>query len=240
MYLGGSAIAVSVIIPAAGYGKRMGSEINKQFLLLGGIPVVGRTVRIFAEMPEVAEIVLVVRSDELAFALETVVQAYGRGKTRAVAGGRTRQESVYHGLAALSAESEVVLIHDGARPLIEPGLVRQVIAAAEENGAAIAAVPVKDTIKVVENGWVSETLLRDKLWAVQTPQAFKREIILAAHQGAIGLEATDDAALVERLGYAVRVVPGSYKNIKITTPEDLLLAEAFLKEDNRDAGRNRI
>ncbi len=210
----------------------MGSTINKQFMLLGGVPVVSRTVRVFAGMPEIVEIVLVVRSDELALASETVVQAYGGGITRAVAGGRTRQESVQKGLDAISTESELVLIHDGARPLIEAELVREVIAAAQQYGAAIAAVPVKDTVKMVEDGIVSETLPREKLWSIQTPQAFKREIICEAHRLGVGLGATDDAGLVENLGYEVRVVPGSYKNIKITTPEDLLLAEAFLKEDN--------
>lgn len=221
---------IAAIIPAAGTGSRMGSKVNKQFLNLGGMPVVARTLAVFKELPEVSEIILVFHPAELEFARREIVQVYGDRRTKAVAGGETRQESVQRGLAALHPDCDLVVIHDGARPLVGAEVIRAVLQAATADGAAIAAVPVKDTIKIVGNGVVTSTPPRDRLWAAQTPQAFRRELIERAHALAGG-EATDDAALVEKLGHPVTVVRGSYKNIKITTPEDLVLAQAFLGEE---------
>ncbi|MFZ5925299.1 MAG: 2-C-methyl-D-erythritol 2,4-cyclodiphosphate synthase, partial [Bacillota bacterium] len=153
------------------------------------------------------------------------------------AGGERRQDSVLRGLASLDAACDIVVIHDGARPLIRPNTVSRVVEAAREFGAAIAAVPVKDTIKVVRGCDVVGTMDRETLWAAATPQAFQREIIESGYERAVrdGLAATDDAMLVEGTGVAVKVVPGEYDNIKITTPEDLVIAEALLAA--RDGSR---
>lgn len=220
---------VSAIIPAAGYGRRMGAEVNKQYLELGGLPIVGRTLQTFSALPEIDEIILVVRADEMELAFTQIVQAFGAGKTKVIPGGATRQESVARGVKAVDPECQLVVVHDGARPLVDPNLIRETIAVARVHGAAIAAVPVKDTIKVVRDSVVVDTPSRATLWSVQTPQAFQHDLLKRAHQHGPTRGATDDASLVEGLGYPVTVVMGSYRNLKITTPEDLILAEILLK-----------
>jgi 2-C-methyl-D-erythritol 4-phosphate cytidylyltransferase len=222
------------LIPAAGMGKRMGAAINKQYLQLGGMPIVARTISIFELAPCIAGIYLVIPSEEIPYCREHVVAAYGFRKVREIVpGGRERQNSVMNGLNAMGGElsrDDVVLIHDGVRPFITAGLLQQAIAAACSGDGALVAVPAKDTIKRVSNGVVTATLERDLLWQAQTPQAFRFGIIQSAHQAAErdGFLGTDDTSLVERQGGVIRVVPGDYRNIKITTPEDLILAEAFL------------
>jgi 2-C-methyl-D-erythritol 4-phosphate cytidylyltransferase len=223
------------LIPAAGMGKRMGASINKQYLHLAGMPIVARTISVFEDAPFIDGIFLVIPADEIPYCREHVVEAHGFRKVlEIVPGGRERQNSVMNGLRAIqqrqAGEHDVVLIHDGVRPLISQELLRESIEVASGCAGALVAVPAKDTIKTVRDGLVIATPDRDTLWQAQTPQVFRFGIIFAAHQAAEqdGFMGTDDASLVERLGGAVRIVRGDYRNIKITTPEDIVLAEAFL------------
>lgn len=229
------------LIPAAGMGKRMGASINKQYLQLDGLPIVARTIAIFEQSPLIEAIYLVIPADEIPYCREHVVEACGFRKIRSIIpGGRERQNSVMNGLNAMRpdvADDDIVLIHDGVRPLITPGLLAESISCARCNDGALVAVQAKDTIKTVCDGIVINTPPRESLWQAQTPQTFRFGIIYDAHCSADqdGYVGTDDASLVERRGGRVRVVNGDYRNIKITTPEDLVLAEAFLagrrKED---------
>jgi 2-C-methyl-D-erythritol 4-phosphate cytidylyltransferase len=222
------------LIPAAGMGKRMGASINKQYLLLDGLPIVARTISVFEESPLIEAIYLVIPSDEIPYCREHVVAACGfRKVVEIVPGGRERQNSVMNGLNAMHRNvsgDDVVLIHDGVRPLITPQLLHESIEIARVNDGALVAVPAKDTIKTVCDGIIIDTLPREMLWQAQTPQSFRFATIYSAHREAEqkGFMGTDDASLVERRGGVVRIVQGDYKNIKITTPEDLILAEAFL------------
>jgi 2-C-methyl-D-erythritol 4-phosphate cytidylyltransferase len=223
------------LIPAAGMGKRMGASINKQYLQLAGMPIVARTISVFEDAPFIEGIFLVIPADEIPYCREHVVEAHGFRKVlEIVPGGRERQNSVMNGLRAIqrrqAGEDDVVLIHDGVRPLISRELLRESIEVARGFDGALVAVPAKDTIKTVRDGLVIATPDRDTLWQAQTPQAFRFGVIFAAHQAAEqdGFMGTDDASLVERRGGAVRIVRGDYRNIKITTPEDIVLAEAFL------------
>lgn len=222
------------VIPAAGMGKRMGAAINKQYLLLDGRPILAHTLTVFEQCDQIAGIVLVTPQDEIPFCQTEVVNRYGLAKVLAIVpGGAERQHSVMNGLQALQGlaqDSDVVLIHDGVRPFITPALVEQSIQIAAGGSGALVAVPTKDTIKVVHNGLVTETPDRSTLWQAQTPQSFRFGQIMAAHRHAsqAGFLGTDDCSLVERDGGSIRIVYGSYRNIKITTPEDLVLAEAFL------------
>lgn len=222
------------LIPAAGMGKRMGASINKQYLQLGDVPIVARTISIFEQAPFIDGIFLVIPEEEIPYCREHVVEACGFRKVlEIIPGGKERQNSVMNGLNALqrlAQKDDVVLIHDGVRPFITQSLLQESIAVALSNDGALVAVPVKDTIKTVRDGIVVDTPSRAALWQAQTPQAFRFNIIHTAHLSAEreGFVGTDDASLVERQGGAVRVVRGDYRNIKITTPEDLVLAEAFL------------
>ncbi|KAB0671171.1 2-C-methyl-D-erythritol 4-phosphate cytidylyltransferase [Oryzomonas sagensis] len=222
------------VIPAAGMGKRMGASINKQYLQLAGMPIVARTISVFENAPCIDGILLVTPTGEIPYCREHVVDAYGfRKVVDIVPGGKERQNSVMNGLRALQGrmgEDDVVVIHDGVRPLISPELLREAIAVARACDGALVAVPAKDTIKTVRDGFVIATPDRETLWQAQTPQAFRFGVIYAAHLAAEqeGFTGTDDASLIERRGGAVRIVRGDYRNIKITTPEDIVLAEAFL------------
>lgn len=222
------------LIPAAGMGKRMGASINKQYLHLDGLPIVARTISVFEDSPLIDAIYLVIPADEIPYCREHVIAACGfRKVVEIVAGGRERQNSVMNGLNAMRQrvdDDDVVLIHDGVRPLITPQLLRESIEVARSNDGALVAVPAKDTIKTVRDGIIIDTPPREMLWLAQTPQSFRFAVIHAAHRAAEqeGFMGTDDASLVERRGGMVRVVRGDYRNIKITTPEDLVLAEAFL------------
>ncbi|HPX60638.1 MAG TPA: 2-C-methyl-D-erythritol 4-phosphate cytidylyltransferase [Deltaproteobacteria bacterium] len=223
------------VIPAAGMGKRMGASINKQYLTLGGLPILARTLAVFNSSPLVSGICLVIPEDEIAYCREHIVTHGNFSKIMdIVSGGKERQNSVMNGLKRLqtvASDGDVVLIHDGVRPFVTEEMIRQSIQTALEGVGALVAVPVKDTIKSVSSGVVTGTPPRETLWQAQTPQSFLFGQILKAHQQAEqdGFTGTDDAALIERCGGQVRVVAGSYRNIKITTPEDLVLAEAFLK-----------
>lgn len=225
---------ISVIIPAAGQGKRFGAGTNKAFVLLAGKTILERTVTVFSDLPEIGEIIIVVAPDEVD-EIKGQVKFYPRQDIiKVVAGGAERQYSVENALAAVSDNAEVLLIHDGARPLISRRVIRQIIQAVRDNSAAIVAVPVKDTIKVVDSGgFVTSTPTRSELWAVQTPQGFKRNLLIKAYKKAReeNFLGTDDSSLVERLGIPVKIVPGEYENIKITTPEDLPIAKMILTEN---------
>ena len=217
------------VIVAAGSASRMGG-IDKVMATLGGEPMILRTVRTFQECDAVSEIVIVTREDlirpitELCKGFEKV--------TAVVAGGKSRQESVSLGLSALSKEIKLAAIHDGARPLITWQLIDCCIRAANTYGAAAPAIPVKDTIKTVEGGIVLNTPDRSKLRAVQTPQVFDIDLLkgalLKAYQD--GAEVTDDCSAVERLGMKIKIVEGDEKNLKVTTPMDLKIAEMLLEE----------
>lgn len=227
---------VIALIPAAGMGKRMGAGINKQYLLLHDKPIVAHTIAVFEQALFIDDIYVIVPEAEIPYCREHVMDRYGFAKVRAiVAGGSERQHSVLNGLRAVTdlEDDDVVLIHDGVRPFIPELVLERAVAAALEHDGALVAVPSKDTVKVVTDGIIRDTPAREQLWLAQTPQAFRYGIIRAAHEiaEAEGFLGTDDAMLVERLGKEVHIVLGDYRNIKITTPEDLILAEAFLKTD---------
>jgi 2-C-methyl-D-erythritol 4-phosphate cytidylyltransferase len=229
---------VIALIPAAGMGKRMGAGINKQYLLLHDKPIVAHTIAVFEQALFIDDIYVIVPEAEIPYCREHVIDRYGFAKVRAiVAGGSERQHSVLNGLRAVTdpQDDDVVLIHDGVRPFIPELVLERAVAAALEHDGALVAVPSKDTVKVVTDGIIRDTPAREQLWLAQTPQAFRYGIIRAAHEiaEAEGFLGTDDAMLVERLGKEVHIVLGDYRNIKITTPEDLILAEAFLKTDER-------
>jgi 2-C-methyl-D-erythritol 4-phosphate cytidylyltransferase len=215
-----------VVIVGAGSSTRMGG-IDKVFAPLAGLPLLAHSLLAATRCQEVQCIVLVVAGDRLA-EVRTRLPAAALGKLVAVvAGGARRQDSVVAGLAALP-ETGYVAIHDAARPLVTPALFSAGFAAARETGAAIAAVPVVDTLKrAALDGTIVETVPRERLWAVQTPQVFRSDLLIAAHRAAAG-EVTDDAMLVEALGHPVRVFAGSSANLKVTTPDDLVVAEALI------------
>ncbi|KPK48473.1 MAG: 2-C-methyl-D-erythritol 4-phosphate cytidylyltransferase [Dehalococcoidia bacterium SM23_28_2] len=220
--------SVGAIIAAAGRSQRMGGG-DKLFAVVGGGPLLAHTLSAFDLCPSVERVVLVLSLENIERGRELVAEA-GFGKVAAVCqGGERRQDSVCNGLEAL-ASCQWVVVHDGARPLVTAELIERGLEAAKETGAAIAALPIGDTVKEVEPaGIIGHTLSRGRLWAAQTPQVFRYDILREAHQRAQG-EATDDAALVEKLGYQVRVFEGSPWNIKVTTAADLVLVEALLAQ----------
>lgn len=224
---------VIVLVPAAGTGSRMGAVVNKQYLTLADRPVLARTLNLFDAHPAVDRIHVISPAAEIDYCQREVVERYAITKVASiVAGGAERQDSVRNGLLACGAATDdIVLIHDGARPFFPAELIPAVVAAAVEVGACVVGVPVKDTVKEVAGARVVGTPDRRRLWLAQTPQAFRFDLIRDAHLQALreGFRGTDDAALVERIGRPVAMLEGSYRNIKITTPEDLLLAEAFLQ-----------
>jgi 2-C-methyl-D-erythritol 4-phosphate cytidylyltransferase len=221
---------VTALIPCAGQGKRMGGRVSKQFLRINDRPLLAYTLAPFQKHPLIDDIILVTREEDIPFCWEEIVQKEGFSKvSQVVAGGQERQDSVYQGLLALDKETDWVVIHDGARPMISWKTINAVLEAAVEKGAAIVGVPAKDTIKLVNPDLtVQDTPPRELLWHIQTPQVFRKTLVLKAYQEAIahGWQGTDDASLVEKLGVPVYVVQGEYTNIKITTPEDF----AFLFE----------
>jgi 2-C-methyl-D-erythritol 4-phosphate cytidylyltransferase len=222
---------IGVVIVAAGSGKRMGGQVKKQFIELVGKPVLLHTVEIFAAKDTWSEVV-VVTSEEDVDHVKGLLKHFP--EVQVTAGGAERQDSVYCGLIKLRA-SEFVLIHDGARPFVTHAALRDLVSAMKQMDAAILAVPVKDTIKQVDDkGVVVTTPPRKSLWAVQTPQAFRLSAILHAHEQARaeGYVGTDDSSLLERLGQAVTIVAGDYTNIKLTTPEDLVMGETIIRRAN--------
>jgi 2-C-methyl-D-erythritol 4-phosphate cytidylyltransferase len=241
---------VAAIIVAAGTGSRMGTHsVPKQFLKIGGVPILAHTLKKFEDFSRIDQILLVTRRDDQG-ACENLIKEIGAQKIVAlVEGGKERQDSVFNGLLHLNQETEIVLIHDAVRMFVSEPILAESIRSARKYGASVTAVPVKDTIKKVtthpaesqehdefacDDGlFVLETLNRQELWQIQTPQTFQYDLIFAIHQKAreIGFYGTDDAMLVEHFGHPVKIVSGSYRNIKITTPDDLLIAEAFVRDE---------
>lgn len=226
-------VKLGVVIPAAGQGKRMGASINKQFIPLLGQPILAHTLSLFEASEYITEIVIVGAQEDLE-AIQELVHEWGFRKVVSITlGGKERQESVSAGVKALSTAIQRVAVHDGARPLLTLETLNRFFTEAEKSSAAIMAIPVKDTIKRVDTqGKVLETPPRESLRAVQTPQVFDRALLEKAHRkaAAAGFLATDDAGLVEWLGYPVQVFDGSPENIKITTPEDIDFAESILSK----------
>jgi 2-C-methyl-D-erythritol 4-phosphate cytidylyltransferase len=229
---------VFAILPAAGLGTRMAHKAAaKQFLTLGGMPIVIRSAQAFLALPEVAAVTLAVRAPEVARMRELIAEHLPNAGARlhVVEGGETRQESVSRALASLSAadDNDIVLVHDAVRPLIEADCILQVIAAAERHGAAILGTPALDTIKVVERtadgALITSTIPRERVVLAQTPQGFRAGLLRRAfaEAEADGFVGTDEASLAERAGIPVVVVPGSSRNFKITQPGDLELAEFY-------------
>lgn len=229
---------VSVLIAAAGQGKRMKSDTNKQYLNLGSKPVLAHTLKHFVENDLVDEIIIIVREDELEECEKEVVEKYYLHENiKIVSGGSERQYSIYNGLQALDNNCHIVIIHDGARPFITKQIIDSSIDEVVGTNAVGVGVPVKDTIKIVnDNSLIIDTPDRSKLWSIQTPQTFMKEILFKAHKKAKEEDylGTDDCVLVERIGHPVKMIMGSYENIKITTPEDLIIGEAILINRSRN------
>lgn len=225
---------VTAIVLAAGQGKRMNSNIQKQFMLIDERPVLYYPLKAF-EDSSVDEIIVVTGAAEIEYCKTEIVDKYGFSKVKAVvAGGKERYDSVYNGLRA--SECDYVLIHDGARPLVTVDIIERTITAVKEYDACTVGMPVKDTIKISDdNDMVVSTPPRKNVWQIQTPQAFKYELIIAAHEKlrsgqSENINVTDDSMLVEELmNHSVKLVEGSYSNMKVTTPEDILIAEILLK-----------
>lgn len=224
--------AVCAVIVAAGSSQRMGGQ-NKLLLPLAGAPVLAHTLRAFEKCAAVRDIVLVCREQDILPYTE-LARSYGVGKLRTVTrGGDSRTASVLAGLRAAPADAALVAVHDGARPLVSEAVITEAVCAAAEHGAAAPVVPVKDSIKRIADRTIAADVPRDTLAAVQTPQVFRRELLLRALEDATrsGRSFTDDCAAVEAMGQAVQATHGSYENIKITTPEDILVAQALLQKE---------
>lgn len=226
-------IMVSVIVVAAGKGSRMKSSVNKQFLKLKGKAVLQHTIEIFLEVEEIDEMVVVLSKEDVA--LFQSLDFLGKEKVKIALGGQERYFSVRNGLEQVSEDSDVILVHDGARPFVTKEEIKSVISCARQDGACILATKVKDTIKEVECGVVVNTPKRDRLYAVQTPQGFRGDILREVYAMDFCTFGdwipTDDASLVERQGYPIKITEGSPNNIKITTPIDLLLGELILEQE---------
>lgn len=218
-----------VVLPAAGSGKRMGAGQNKLFLTLVDKPILVHTLLVFEQDENCTGIWLAVKDEERDF-IESLLASYQITKVKGLpTGGAERQHSVYSCIKEMQAV-EVVLVHDAARPFITTPTIAQLAVIAYEKGAAIAGVRAKDTMKVVENGLIKETVDRDSLWMIQTPQAFRFDLLAQAEDVAekVGFLGTDEAMLVERLGHDIHIVESSYENVKMTTQEDLIFGEAII------------
>ncbi len=223
------------IIPAAGVSSRFGGQIPKQFVEVAGAPVIVHTLRRFDECDDVGAIIVALRPEEIERFGRSLSSQGIRKPVRLVSGGAERSDSILNALeAAREFQPEIVAVHDAVRPFVTPAQISAVIARAREIGAAILALPTTDTIKEVENGLIQRTIDRRRIWRAQTPQAFRYDLLLRANEEARAANlpsamATDDAFLVERQGLPVAVVEGSASNIKITTREDLALAEKIFE-----------
>lgn len=229
-------IKVSAVIAAAGSGSRMSSEIPKQYMKLCGVPILIRTLSVFEKSPVIDEIIIAARSEDTEY-IALLAADFGITKVSAIIpGGATRQESIH--LALNSAHGDVVLIHDAVRPFVTQEQIAEVTKCVQSFGAAAIGMPVIDTLKRVSDNTISETIDRDTLVSIQTPQGFKTSLIRSAHKRAmeLGITVTDDCALCEAMGISVKLVCGSHMNIKITLPEDLILAEGILKATEKTAG----
>lgn len=233
------------IIVAAGCGRRMRSPVAKQFLEIGDVPILVRTLRVFSGHPQIRRIRVVVPQNEMDSCRRLILSEFGvEADLQIIAGGNRRQDSVYQGLKTVEEPGQIVVIHDGVRPFVGRELITACIEGAEETGACIAGVPASDTVKRVGGqNVIQETISRENIWLAQTPQAFSLGLIKEAFEKAIadGFSGTDDASLVERLGRPVRIIEGSRQNIKITTSADMDIAPQMLKifqTINEDSGEN--
>ena len=222
-----------VLIPSAGSGSRMGAKAKKPYLSLGNKPILAHTLLAFEQCSLINEVVLIVAEDEIDYCKTSIVEPFKiRKVNKIIAGGPKRQDSVWEGLKDLNDDCELVMIHDGVRPFVSQEILKKSVHETANSGATVVAVPVKDTIKIVsKKAEVLETIDRSRIWAVQTPQTFARDVLKRAYEKAYKdrFYGTDDASLVERLGVKVKIIPGSYDNMKITTPGDLTLGEAILE-----------
>lgn len=227
------------LVPAAGRGLRMGGSVPKQFLSLGKQPLILHSLRVLQASPVIHEIILAVPQSDMDYCLKEIVTKHHFTKvTKVVPGGAERQDSVRHALEAVHDDVDVVLVHDAVRPFLTERMVEEVVSMARAKGAAIIALPMRDTVKQVGADHVIErTVDRAGLWLAQTPQAFRRDWLLSAHRKAHGegVRATDDAYLMEWCGHSVSVVEGSGENIKVTRPEDLVIGEAILASRQANA-----
>ncbi|SOC09013.1 2-C-methyl-D-erythritol 4-phosphate cytidylyltransferase [Ureibacillus xyleni] len=220
-----------VVLPAAGSGKRMGAGQNKLFLLLANKPILIHTLEVFQQDENCTGIWLAVKPEEREF-IQQLLEQYSITKVKGLPnGGEERQHSVHSCIKEME-QVEIVLVHDAARPFITHEIIMRLVERAKEQGAAIAGVKAKDTMKKVRDGIIIETVDRESLWMIQTPQAFRFDLLAEAEDVAekVGFLGTDEAMLVERLGYPVHIVEASYDNLKMTTKEDLVLGEAILKK----------
>jgi 2-C-methyl-D-erythritol 4-phosphate cytidylyltransferase len=224
---------VSVIIAAAGMSNRMGSKINKQFIAIDHKPILAHTIEKFEECLYIDDIIVVCKEEEVEYCRKEIVRKYGFKKvTSIIRGGKERQDSIYNALLALNKNTHIVLTHDGARPFVKVESIENGIKGVIDHGACVIGVPVTDTIKVVGNSnEVDYTPKRSLLWAAQTPQCFWSHLLKDAYEKAIEEDflCTDDSSLVERINHPIKMIMGSYDNIKITTPEDLIFAESLAK-----------
>ncbi|WP_256872739.1 2-C-methyl-D-erythritol 4-phosphate cytidylyltransferase [Candidatus Entotheonella palauensis] len=229
---------VAALIPAAGSGQRMGSATPKPYLLLGRREILARTLEVFETCAAVHDVWVIASAEQQQHCRQGIVERHGFGKVRGVvAGGDERQASVWRGLQQLAPEVDLVVIHDGVRPFVSHALIEDAVEGAAQHGAAIAAVPLKDTIKrVSRQGQVEATVPRDRLWRIQTPQAFRRQLLQQAFEQAWQQRfvATDEAGLIEAYGHSVYVVQGSERNVKITTPDDLAMCERLIEREDHD------
>lgn len=227
---------VIAIVPGAGLGKRFGPDTNKPFHVLLGKPLIVWTLEVFESMDEIHEVIPVLKEPDMETGIE-MFERYGLSKVKRIApGGKERQDSVYNALKLTKDSDDLILIHDGARPLIDSGIVRTALQNISGFDGVVVGVPVKDTIKEVADSIVKRTLKRETLWAIQTPQVFIQKTLVKAYREAMEEKfySTDDAALLERSGGKVKIIMGSYSNIKVTTPEDIPLAEYLLKERGKN------
>lgn len=232
---------VAVVIPAGGVGRRLGGRTPKQFLRLGSRTILARTVEAFTRHPAVSAVVVAAPAAYLAPTRRALAGVPNAARVRVVTGGAERQDSVWLGIRAVPDDAAVIVVHDAVRPFITRALVDRVITAARAGGAAICALPIAETVKRVRDAVVEATVDRSALWAVQTPQAFRADILREAHEKARrdGFLGTDESMLVERLGHPVAVVPGSPDNVKITTLEDLRRAKRGTRAGGRSSEARR-
>ncbi len=232
--------SVVAVVPAAGQGTRMGGAARKQYLTLDGLPLLVLSLKVLQRVPSIREIILSVPRDDQEYCWQDIVKPFGLGKVfQIVEGGQRRQDSVRHGILAISEPPDLVLVHDGVRPFLHEDIVEKSISRAAQTGAVVVAMPIHDTVKRVDGEHViQETLKREELWQIQTPQIFRYDWLVTAHQQALqeGWDVTDDAALIERMGHPVSVVEGSCFNIKITRPDDLIFGEAILNTNKPNQG----
>jgi 2-C-methyl-D-erythritol 4-phosphate cytidylyltransferase len=225
-------IRTVAIVPAAGRGLRMGGSVPKQYLAIGGVPLVVHSLRVLEAAPSIDAIILAVPHADVAYCRSDIIDAHGFAKVMTIVpGGEERQDSVRNALAAVDDRVEIVVVHDAVRPFLTLGMIEDVVKAAKAGGAAIIAVPMRDTVKQVgADRIIDRTIDRTSLWLAQTPQAFRRDWLQQAHDKARqeGIRATDDAHLLEWAGRPVSIIEGSGENIKVTRPEDMVIGEAIL------------